>query len=579
MKRIIGIYIFFLLIGVWIITGCSTDGTPNQPVTGQPLAVNGAESCAFSRSESDAAGESIAEGSSLSLYASGALSASGLTLTLSDGVWTGSGFPQWDATQGTATVSAVCPSLSSLSDGLYQADGTLTDVLYDRQENLSQPTVTLNFKHLFSKVVFQLTQALNAEVERIGFTPSQSVTEIQSPDMTPVFGSTELHTVMLERNEEGTYSVIVPPAADMSVEVTVYTTGGETLQARLGSRNFESGHEYHVAMRKESGTSSEPGIYTVEDFIAFTHLINGVAYEEKALTDFGCAENGVTTYRLKSDLTFTAEQSKEICVMMNNAKGQFADCFDGENHTLYQMVIPTQSVSRILGLFTTIASAGVVKNLRIDNLSYKMTTEKYNAGILCGVNYGTIDNCHITNSTVTGNGASKTDNRELGGLAYSNQGVISNSSCTGVGFSGKYDYFGGLVNVNYKGKILNCYIANCSFKPVKGYASIAFQHSDGAQVYNCYASDNAHTGTGYLFSKMKGAVVANCFYNETTTNTVSDDQDGNTAEFTPFTSDTASAVLTELNAWGATQGVTLFPTLTFMQWTSADTPPFRFVGQ
>ncbi len=564
----------------WVLYGCSDDCTQILPDRSSTPTVEGTVYLPFSRSASTQTETSLPDGSTLSFYASGALSASGLTLTLTDGKWTGNDFPTWDVTQTTASVGAVYPSLPSLTDGLYQTDGALTDVLYDYQENISQANITLGFKHLFSKATFQLSATLNAEVESIDFTPSTSVAAIQVPGMQVSLSDTELHTTTLTTNDEGSYSVIVPPATDMSVAIAIHTTSGTTLNALLGSRNFESGHEYRCSIKKESNTESDTGIYTVEDFIAFTHLINNETYNGKTLADFGSAENGVTTYRLKNDLTFSSEQSKEIYAMMNNAKGQFSDCFDGENHTLYNIVMPTQSVSRTLGLFTTIASTGTVKNLRIDNFSYRMTTEKESAGILCGLNFGTIDNCHITNSSITGNGTSTKSGsyREIGGLSYSNRGVISNSSCTNVTFSGKYDYFGGLTNVCFGGKILNCYIANCNFQSVKSYGSITYQLSDGSEVYNCYTSSNAHSKTGYLIYKASKSTVANCFYQETETNSLNTNSGGNSIEITAF-SDETTTILGKLNDWATTQGPSLFPGQTFLQWESATTPPFRFAGQ
>ena len=565
----------------WVLYGCYDDCTQTLPAESYIPIVEGTVYQPFARSASAQTEESLPDGSTLTFYASGALSASDLTLTLTDGQWTGNDFPLWDATQTSATIGAVCPSLSSLTDGLYLSDGTLTDVLYDYQKNISQTDITLSFKHLFSKATFQLSASLNAEVESIGFTPSTSVAAIQVPGMQVSLSDAELHTTTLTPNDDGSYSVIVPPATDMSIAIAIHTTDGTTLNAQLGSRSFEAGHEYRCSITKGSDTGSDAGIYTEEDFIAFTHLINNVAYDGKTLADFGSTEDGVTTYRLKNDLTFSAAQSQEIYVMMNNAKGEFSDCFDGENHTLYNIVMPTQSVSRILGLFTTIASTGTVKNLRIDNFSYKMTTEKEYAGILCGLNKGTINNCHITNSTITGNGTSTSSGkyRDIGGISYSNRGLISNSSCTNVTFSGKYDYFGGLTNVCSGGKILNCYIANCSFKSVKSYGSITYQLSDGSEVYNCYTASNANSKTGYLIYRASKSTVANCFYQETQTNTLCTNSGENSLDITAFSDETSTATLDKLNNWTTTQGPSQFTGQTFLQWESATTPPFRFVGQ
>ena len=81
--------------------------------------------------------------------------------------------------------------------------------------------------------------------------------------------------MQMEQNEDGIYSFLVPPTT-LSIHIQIYTAAGEDYESQLEEHAFSSGYEY-ICSIKQDGES--PGISTVEDFIAFTHLINGEVYE------------------------------------------------------------------------------------------------------------------------------------------------------------------------------------------------------------------------------------------------------------------------------------------------------------
>ncbi|MBN1125778.1 MAG: hypothetical protein JXA82_12280 [Sedimentisphaerales bacterium] len=140
----------------------------------------------------------------------------------------------------------------------------------------------------------------------------------------------------------------------------------------------------------------------------------------------------------------------------------FSGVFDGNDHMIANLMINGSERDHI-GLFGFIDSAGIIKNLRLENVN--ITTGQIFIGGLCGENDGLIDKCSVegsvagnnyvgglcgqnshgtithcyTNSDTTGNGT-------IGGLCGSNKGVI-NLSYTGGKITG-WSRIGGLCGAN-----------------------------------------------------------------------------------------------------------------------------------
>ena len=81
----------------------------------------------------------------------------------------------------------------------------------------------------------------------------------------------------------------------------------------------------------------------MEDFIAFTHLINGEAYGERSLEEFGEKKGEKMNYYLLNDLTFTEEESAQVQMIgkygttTSSVKRLFDDVFDGKGHSLINL--------------------------------------------------------------------------------------------------------------------------------------------------------------------------------------------------------------------------------------------------
>ena len=572
--------LIYILCGVWIAmaAGCEAD---NESVCRSEISLVTGKQCAlFATNTSVGQDFLLSEGATLSFFASGGLIAHGETFTLQGNVWKGKSSLEWEPDGGKALIGVLSPAMASSVADYYLPNGELTDVLYDQKECAPGAGISLNFKHLFAKIEFRISAAANADIDWITFTPTQAVEDIRMPEARIVLSDAGLRSVTFARQVDGKYTLIVPPSADMGINIVIHTTGGEVKQAQLANRLFAQGHAYYCQIRKEN----EKGIYTVEDFIAFSRLINKKEYQGRSLEEFGSMENGLMTYRLKSDLQFSEEQSKLVYLIGYVSSAGFDGCFDGENHTLSGLTLTPQGTSRYPGLFTGIASAGIVRNLQVDNFCYTHASGKDYAGIFCGINKGTIHNCHVRNSIIKKSG-SLTVETNFGGVIGINQGLLCNSSCTGTTFEAKQkSYAAGLVMVcNGGGKIVNCYVANCRFK-AKGSgnysSSIACECKEESRVYNCYSAGNLHeTADKTCIGKLSKSTVQNCFYNDTNIQATKSDNTGNTIDrLQKFTGADIGSIKNFLNEWISTSGAALFPGQPFFPWQEAEDIPLIFIA-
>ena len=105
--------------------------------------------------------------------------------------------------------------------------------------------------------------------------------------------------------------------------------------------------------------------------------------------------------------------------------------FNGNNHTLYNLTISPYVTSDELGLFSSVSSSGVVKNLTMHGLKINVPNKSY-IGAIAGSCAGTITNCHVVLTSAN----AIVGNEHVGGLVglanggkYANVGA-SISSCT-----------------------------------------------------------------------------------------------------------------------------------------------------
>ena len=148
----------------------------------------------------------------------------------------------------------------------------------------------------------------------------------------------------------------------------------------------------------------------------------------------------------------------------------YAGTFDGNGKTIIGLTI-NQSATDNIGLFTSIAEGGTVKNLTLDDVDI---TARSNVGAVAGQNRGTIENCSVSGS-VKGS---------------------SNNSCVG-----------GIVGWHYGGTITDCH----SSATVEGIAYIGgIAGQSNASITACYSTGNVTaTINSYNYSFAGGVVGLN----------------------------------------------------------------------
>ena len=167
-----------------------------------------------------------------------------------------------------------------------------------------------------------------------------------------------------------------------------------------------------------------------------------------------------------------------------------------------------QSATDNIGLFTSIAEGGTVKNLTLDDVDI---TARSNVGAVAGQNRGTIENCSVSgsvkgssnNSCVGGivgwhYGGTITDchsSATVEGIAYiggiAGQSNASITACYSTGNvtatinSYNYSFAGGVVGLNNNGAILTACCYNYSFA-----GGVVGLNNNGAILTACYATGN-----------------------------------------------------------------------------------------
>lgn len=418
--RIMNRHIFQKLLFLLLTIGCTNEFVSTRYNT---LIVQGGEVSNFGSPSRNEFIETLPAGSQLTFYSQGGIYANELLLSYNGNTWEGESPLKWEDTQQAADGMSFCPPLYRNHSSFYQ-DGILCDQLYARTTTLYGENIHLSFQHLFARVVFDVSSKLNRQINQIEFTPSLSVVSV-IPESGEVICQDAANSLLLERNDQGEYAFLVPPV-NLSIDIRIHTTTGEYYDNRLETYSFSSGHEYTCPIKL---ADEEIGISTVEDFIAFTHLINGEAYGERSLEEFGEKTGGNMTYYLLNDLTFTEEESAQVQMIgkygtaTSSVKRLFDDVFDGKGHSLINLQFNAPVGGYYYaGLFSGISSTGVVKDLVLEQAVYNKENDTKNAAFLAGINRGEINNCMLQNCTVE----IIRDDSDFGNLANWNEGIIIN---------------------------------------------------------------------------------------------------------------------------------------------------------
>jgi hypothetical protein len=190
----------------------------------------------------------------------------------------------------------------------------------------------------------------------------------------------------------------------------------------------------------------------------------------------------------------------------------FGGHFEGNNNTINNLIIDTNGASiDYLGLFGKIHGATEINNLGIIDCNIIGGEESSYVGGLCGMNYGSINNCYSTGFVSGYSG--------VGGLIGVGSGIsYSFSKCT---VSGQTDV-GGFCGEN-GGGIDGCYatgaiLGSDNASSIGGFCGVNF-----GTISNCYAIGDVHAGNdssnigGFCGENTSTETIINCYSTGTVT--------------------------------------------------------------
>lgn len=399
--------------------------------------------------------EELPASSIISFYSEGALSASGIPLTWTGQHWKSEEPLVWTDASPSAEIKAYYPADAFESQKFYNDAGELTDMLFASQSNQSG-NIKLTFNHLFSKITFRIAHSFNHRIQKIIITPSHLVASIHAMEASVAAEENSGNlSLTREGNPEGIYSLLVPSGIQLSLSVKIICDKEEYIH-ELPEQVYTSGVEYIQPINNQQ---RGVGIASVEDYIAFTHLINDYEYMGRSLDEFGETTDGETIYYLLKDLTFTEETSREVMEIGWKdyyKDSAFKDIFEGNYHIIKGLKLTGSSNQAYFGIFGYLGETGKVRNLIIEDLSIQITdSESSRIGGIVGYNSGIIDNCLLQNFTT--NSQSSDDEMYVGGVCFCNLGTIVNCTVKSFTISGNYKGAGGISYMN-QSKIANCHI-------------------------------------------------------------------------------------------------------------------------
>lgn len=528
--------------------------------------------------------ENIPAGSSLTLYCQGGLQAEAVELSYNGTRWEGNGLPKWENTSQKAILTAFCPPFYRNQSVFYQ-NGQLCDQLIAQEECTYGENIHLSFRHLFAQIRFTVSSRLNQQLSQIEFIPSVSVTDI-NPETGEVICQPTATTLCMEKSKDREYTFLLPPAT-LSIQIRIHTTAGTVYESTLENYPFQSGHTYTCPIKIAGETL---GISSVEDFIAFTHLINGEAYGQRTLEEFGEKTGETMTYYLNEDLSFTPEEAARVQMIGeygtadSSEKRLFNDTFDGQGHSLTNLRFEQSfTAPYYVGLFSGLSATGVVKNLTLYQAIYNKNSDTKKAAFLVGLNLGEINHCTLRDCTIE----NIKEDSEFGGLTSFNEGTIVNCHVDRLELkTDQPKIVNTLTRYNQGGSILNSAATDCLLNKITAQCGLLCNVCDDGTIQNCYIK--AKDGINYsnfhpICLNTKGTSTLRCCYYSpgfiqapvgSPTGALHTDSIIKYAN----TTEDQELLLKILNQWILDSGKRLFPHLTFCLWKKGETLPAVLVS-
>lgn len=421
--------------------------------------------------------EQIPTGESILFYSTGGVKAEGDILHYENGQWIGLKDNKWYTEEGPAKITAYYPVINKAED-LYYENGELRDFVYCKDTFNIGETIDLTFNHIFAKFVINIDKGLNDTIKKVHINIPQKVNSIDFTTGEYTTSANSDGTIVLEKNENGIYEFFIPCKNMINISFRLEGNNMTSKDIVISESEFKSGYEYICKVNRDN----KKGINTTEDFIAFTHLINGeTEYNGKKLEDLYTEIDGRRVFNLYNDLSFTDEELEKILLIK-----EFNDVFNGNNHKLSNLNIKASNES-YLAIFSTNKENGHIKNLIIENCKFDLPDAKYYSfgSLLVGKNLGIIDNCHIESGTIN---MSTTKQNRYGGFVTTNIGTIVNSSISNLQIENNVGQLGILVFQN-NGNIFNCRINSNINKGTNDLTSSCICVNNESILYNIFVTE------------------------------------------------------------------------------------------
>ena len=417
------------------------------------------------------------------------------------GTWSSENPVSWQEDQ-TADVTAWYPyDKKENADISNQADG------YTQYEFLkavatgqsSQQTVDLTFKHQMAKVMCRVKDAGGAYIKgaKVRFYGMPFVT-FDKGAVTATGTRGEITPYI----DEGTYTTYVALLAPQTIakeqSFIEVTANGKTYHFKP-TDNIElkagKSHNYKITIGdKVDYAIDDNGTYhvrTAEGLTAWAKAANASPYNASCI--------------LETNIELTGENNwMPVCQSRDNP---YTGTFDGNGKSISGLKINSTNESPV-GFISRLGEGGAVKNLKVEGADMSSTSSSANIGAVAGSNKGTISNCHVINTTISGK-------YQAGGVVGYNSHEISychvSDDCSVKVESNVY--LGGIAGNNASGAITACY-ALCSLG-VTGDASVGgiFGISTGSctACYSRCTLSKAPTYAGGISGYTPGKVNA-CYW-------------------------------------------------------------------
>lgn len=366
----------------------------------------------------------------------------------------------------------------------------------------SQQTVNLTFNHQMAKVMCRVKDNAFRYIRgaKVRFYGMPSVT-FDKGAVTATGTRGKITPYSIDHGDYTTYVALLAPQTIASGESFIEVDANGKTYRFKHTDNIElkagKSHNYKITIGdKVDYAIDDNGTYhvrTAEGLTAWAKAANASPYNASCI--------------LETNIELTGENNWEpVCQSEDHS---YTGTFDGNGKSISGLKINSTNESPV-GFISRLGEGGTVKNLKVEGADMSSTNSDAYIGAVAGKNNGTISDCHVNNSAISGK-------CQAGGVAGSNWGKISychvSGDCSVKVESNQYS--GGIAGFNStSGAITACY-ALCSLG-VTGFANVGgiFGSSAGsctACYSRCTLLDAPTSKAGGISGNASGTVTA-CYW-------------------------------------------------------------------